>query len=46
VHDFCDDNGLCSISKNNHLLYSYSDHMSDYASGVVGKRLNEYLSHD
>jgi peptidoglycan/LPS O-acetylase OafA/YrhL len=45
VHDFCDDNGICSISKDNHLLYSYSDHISDYASGVIGKKLNEYLNH-
>ena len=45
VHDFCGDNGICSISKDNHLLYSYSDHISDYASGVIGKKLNEYLNH-
>ena len=45
LYDLCGDDGLCSISKNNHLLYSYSDHISDYASGLIGNKLNEYLSH-
>lgn len=45
LYDLCSDDGLCSISKDNHLLYSYSDHISDYASGLIGKKLNEYLSH-
>jgi peptidoglycan/LPS O-acetylase OafA/YrhL len=40
----CDEKkGLCEISKNGRLLYSYSDHISDYASGLIGKPLNELL---
>jgi hypothetical protein len=45
LNDFCEANGICSISKDNKLLYSYSDHISDYASGLIGKKLNEFLSH-
>jgi peptidoglycan/LPS O-acetylase OafA/YrhL len=40
----CDESkGLCEISKNGRLLYSYSDHISDYAAGLIGKPLNEWL---
>jgi len=40
----CDEKkGLCEISKNGRLLYSYSDHISDYASGLIGRSLNELL---
>lgn len=40
----CDESkGLCEISKNSRLLYSYSDHISDYSAGLIGKSLNELL---
>jgi peptidoglycan/LPS O-acetylase OafA/YrhL len=40
----CDDKkGLCEISKNGRLLYSYSDHISDYSAGLIGRPLNEWL---
>jgi hypothetical protein len=40
----CDEGkGVCEISKNGRLLYSYSDHISDYAAGLIGKPLNEWL---
>jgi hypothetical protein len=32
------------MSKNDRLLYSYSDHISDYAAGLIGKELNGYLA--
>ena len=35
--------GLCEISKNGRLLYSYSDHISDYSAGLIGRPLNEWL---
>lgn len=37
------ENGLCLPYKNGHLLYSYADHISDYASGLVGAELNLVL---
>lgn len=41
----CDmDAGLCQISRNGRMLYSYSDHVSDYAAGLIGKGLNEFLN--
>ena len=40
----CDESkGLCEISKNGRLLYSYSDHISDYSAGLIGRSLNELL---
>ncbi len=33
----------CNISKKGHLLYSYTDHISDYAAGIVGKELNKMI---
>ena len=40
----CDESkGLCEISKNGRLLYSYSDHISDYSAGLIGKPLNDWL---
>ena len=40
----CDEGkGLCEISKNGRLLYSYSDHISDYSAGLIGRPLNEWL---
>ena len=42
---FCDlANNLCLPSRDNRLLYSYSHHMSDYAAGLIGKDLNQFLS--
>lgn len=41
----CDEEkGLCEISKNGRLLYSYSDHISDYAAGLIGRPLNAWLA--
>ena len=34
----------CSMTKNHRLLYGYTDHISDYAAGLVGQDLNRYLS--
>ena len=40
----CDEKkGLCEISKNGRLLYSFTDHISDYSAGLIGKPLNELL---
>lgn len=38
--------GLCSHSKDGRALYSYTDHISDYASGLVGKGLNNFLANN
>ncbi|MCI5221087.1 MAG: acyltransferase [Candidatus Electrothrix sp. AR4] len=35
--------GLCRSIKNGRRLYSYSDHISDYAAGLIGKELNMFL---
>jgi hypothetical protein len=35
--------GTCSTVKQNVLLYSYTDHISDYAAGIIGKGLNREL---
>lgn len=41
----CDTNsGYCSMTKNGRLLYGYTDHISDYAAGLVGQELNQYLT--
>lgn len=34
----------CSMTKNGRLLYGYTDHISDYAAGLVGRKLNQYLT--
>ena len=40
----CDESeNICRPTKNGRLLYSYSDHISDYAGGVIGRDLNEYM---
>ena len=42
---YCDLNGgVCTHSKDGRALYSYTDHISDYASGLVGKALNDFLA--
>lgn len=41
----CDiEKGVCSPHKNGRLLYSYTDHISDYAAGLIGKDLNYLLN--
>lgn len=35
--------GVCRSHKDGRFLYSYSDHLSDYGAGLIGKGLNEYL---
>jgi peptidoglycan/LPS O-acetylase OafA/YrhL len=42
--DFCMESGYCTIAKEGRLLYSYTDHISDYASGIVAKRINTRIS--
>ncbi|MDX8385897.1 MAG: acyltransferase family protein [Gallionella sp.] len=45
LEHLCDvQSGLCLPYKNEKLLYSYSDHISDYAAEMIGKDLNEFLS--
>ena len=40
----CDiDDNVCRSHKNGHQLYSYSDHVSDYAAGLIGEGLNQFL---
>ena len=40
----CDaDQGLCEMYENGRLLYSYADHISDYAAGKIGVELNAFL---
>lgn len=34
--------GVCSYQKDGRRMYSYGDHISDYAAGVVGTPLNQY----
>lgn len=41
---YCDEQSkLCGPVKNNRLMYSYTDHISDYAAGLVGSQLNQRL---
>lgn len=35
--------GKCQAFKDGRLLYSYSDHISDYAAGLIGKDINKAL---
>ena len=40
----CDEEqGLCLAHKNGRRLYEYSDHISDYAAGLIGEGLNGML---
>ena len=32
--------GICAAFKNDRLMYSYTDHISDYAAGLIGQGLN------
>lgn len=36
--------GVCGPVEDNRLMYSLTDHISDYAAGLVGKRLNKFLA--
>ena len=36
--------GVCTSARNARALYAFTDHISDYASGLVGRRLNTFLS--
>lgn len=38
-----DDLGICGPTRNGRPLYAYTDHISDYAAGLVGRELNNYL---
>jgi peptidoglycan/LPS O-acetylase OafA/YrhL len=41
----CDqERGRCDAVKNGRMMYSYTDHISDYAAGVIGKDLNQFLN--
>ena len=35
---------VCGPLLNNKLLYNHTDHISDYAGGLVGQKLNDFLS--
>lgn len=40
----CDvEKNICTHTKSGRFLYSYSDHISDYASGLIGTDLNAFL---
>jgi hypothetical protein len=34
---------VCLPDKNGRALYHFTDHVSDYAAGLIGKDLNEFL---
>ena len=38
-----DDQAVCSYQKNGRRMYSYGAHVSDYAAGLVGAPLNQFL---
>jgi hypothetical protein len=41
----CDlQSGICPPFKDGRLLYSYTDHISDYAAGLIGKGLNRLMA--
>ena len=39
----CED-GKCLPYKDGHMLYSYTDHVSDYAAGIIGRQLNAFMA--
>jgi hypothetical protein len=42
---YCDElTGICGPTRNGRVLYSYTDHISDYAAGLVGAKINAHLS--
>lgn len=36
--------GACLPTRGGRLMYSYSDHISDYAAGLIGRELNDFLA--
>jgi peptidoglycan/LPS O-acetylase OafA/YrhL len=41
----CDDvTGYCGMRKGGRFLYGHTDHVSDYAAGLIGKDLNRFLA--
>ena len=34
---------LCETKQNDKLMYIFTDHISDYAAGMIGKDLNQFL---
>jgi peptidoglycan/LPS O-acetylase OafA/YrhL len=41
---YCDSTkGVCEAVREGRLLYSYTDHISDYASGLAGAGLNKFI---
>ena len=44
LNNLCDvKNGECFLYKDGRSLYSYSDHISDYAAGLIGQDLNTFV---
>lgn len=39
----CDDRGVCTMTKDGKRLYSYSDHISNFAAEVIGREINKML---
>ncbi len=37
------DKQLCESYKDGHILYSFTDHISDYAAGMIGREINQFL---
>ena len=40
------ENNVCLPYKNGRLLYGFTDHISDYAAGLIGRDLNAFLTAD
>jgi len=41
---FCgSEDRICRHTRWNHFMYSYTDHPSDYAAGIIGQNLNPFL---
>lgn len=36
--------GICPAMKNGHMMYSFTDHISDYAAGIIGNEINKSLN--
>ena len=42
---YCDrDKNVCGPTRDGHFLYAYTDHVSDFAAGLAGAKLNAYLN--
>lgn len=42
IEHFCNE-GVCSITKNNRRLFSYSDHISNFTSELIGQEINKLI---